>query len=166
MDVSCVTSCTVQLSHMLLFPIVFLFQDYMRFLLKSRIRFTLVVYIQISIHSVPIVRKIKEVFFLLPQITSCHLSSLWTIQFGSDQIPGPPRTWTLEVTSTQEPPILSYNGGSNGFVLLIVGHKLNRKNYLHQSHAVMMFIYGRGKDECLTSALPQPTKEDNFFFYG
>ena len=49
---------------------LFLFQDYMRFFLKSMIRFpfsrqmTLVICIQISIYSVPVVRKIKRsVFF-------------------------------------------------------------------------------------------------------
>ena len=65
-----------------------------------------------------------------------------------------------EVTSTQEAPISSNKGGSNGAALLITGHKLDGQNHLQWSHAIIMFIYGRGKDNYLTSAMPQPTKED------
>ena len=70
---------------------------------------------------------------------------------------------TSKVTSTQEPPIPINNGGSDGTALLITGHKLNRQNYLQWSHAVKMFICGRGKDDYLTSAIPWPTKEDPKF---
>ena len=67
---------------------------------------------------------------------------------------------TLEVTSTQEAPILRNNEGSDGVTLVITRHKTNGQNHLQWSHAIIMFIYGRGKDNYLTSAMPQPTKED------
>ena len=71
---------------------------------------------------------------------------------------------TSEVTSTQEVPIPSNNGGSDGVALLITGHKWNGQNYLQQSHAIMMmFICGRKKDDYLIGAVPQPTKEGSKF---
>ena len=70
---------------------------------------------------------------------------------------------TSRVTSTEKAPIPSTKGGLNVSALLITGHKLNRQNYLQWSHAVMIFMCNRGKDDCLTGVVPQPMKEDLTF---
>ena len=70
---------------------------------------------------------------------------------------------TSKVTFTQEAPILSNNGGSDGATLIIPRHKLNGQNYLQWSHVVIMFICGRGKDDYLTGVVPRPMKEDPKF---
>ena len=69
---------------------------------------------------------------------------------------------TSKVTSIHKAPIPSNNGGSDGVALLITRHKLNG-HYLQWSHVVMMFICGRGKDDCLTSVVPRPMNEDPKF---
>ena len=70
---------------------------------------------------------------------------------------------TLEVTSTQEAPILRNNEGSDGVTLVITRHKTNGQNHLQWSHAVMMFICCREKDDYLIGAMPRPTKENRKF---
>ena len=70
---------------------------------------------------------------------------------------------TSEVTSTQEAPISSTNGGLDGAVFLITRHKLNGQNYLQWSHIVKMFICGKGKNDYLIGVVPQLMKEDPKF---
>ena len=65
-----------------------------------------------------------------------------------------------EITSNTKATSSNHNGGTEGSFLPVTGHKLNGHNYLQWSQSVMMFIYGRGKDEYLTSAAVQPKKED------
>lgn len=43
----------------------------------------------------------------------------------------------------------SHNGLENPSII-VTGHKRNRHNYLQCSQLVILFIYGRGKDEYLT----------------
>ena len=61
---------------------------------------------------------------------------------------------TSEVTSTQEALIPSNHKGSDGVAFLLTRHKLNGQNYLQWSHAVMMFVCGRGKNDYLTNVVP------------
>ena len=52
------------------------------------------------------------------------------------------------------------NGGSDGLLLPIVGHKLNGQNYLQWSQSVMMFICGKGREEYIIGVADPPDKED------
>ena len=60
-----------------------------------------------------------------------------------------------EVTSHPETSATGSNGGSDGNLLPITGHKLNGQNYL-----LMMFICGKGRDDYLTGVAVPPSKED------
>ncbi|RVW33967.1 Retrovirus-related Pol polyprotein from transposon TNT 1-94 [Vitis vinifera] len=54
-------------------------------------------------------------------------------------------------------------GGSDSSPILITGHKLNGHNYLQWSQSVLLFIYGKGKDEYLTGEAVMPkTTEPGF----
>ena len=64
------------------------------------------------------------------------------------------------VATNTEASSSNHNRGTEGSFLSVIGHKLNRHNYLQWSQSVMMFICGRGKDKYLTSAAVQPKKED------
>lgn len=66
---------------------------------------------------------------------------------------------TFEVTN-QEVVIPSNNGGSDGSVLLLTGHKLNGHNLLQWSQSVMMFICRKGKDDYLPGVATPPKKGD------
>ena len=65
-----------------------------------------------------------------------------------------------EVTSTQVVVPSNSNGVPEPSVLQITGHKLGEKNYVQWSQSVMMYIYGKGKDDYLTGAISAPPPED------
>ncbi|XP_058068722.1 uncharacterized protein LOC131218054 [Magnolia sinica] len=65
-----------------------------------------------------------------------------------------------EVTSHPETSAAGSNGGSDGNLLPITGHKPNGQNYLLWSQSVMMFICGKGRDDYLTEVAAPPSKED------
>ena len=65
-----------------------------------------------------------------------------------------------EVTSHPETSAIGSNGGSDGNLLPITGHKLNGQNYLQWSQSVMMFICRKGRDDYLTGVAVPPSKED------
>ena len=98
-----------------------------------------------------VVRKIKKksIFFSLKFLYGIRANfeplNLSTTKYGMTT----KDSSTSEITSTQKAPIPSNNGGPDGVALLITGHKLNGQNYLQWSHAVMMLICGRGKDDYL-----------------
>ncbi|KAA8538921.1 hypothetical protein F0562_025613 [Nyssa sinensis] len=65
-----------------------------------------------------------------------------------------------KVTSHPETSATGSNGGSNGNLMPITGHKLNGQNYLQWSQSVMMFICGKGRDDYLTGVAAPPRKKD------
>ena len=65
-----------------------------------------------------------------------------------------------EVTSHPETSTTGTNGGSDGNIFPITGHKLNGQNYLQCSQSVMMFICGKERDDYLTRVAVPPSKED------
>ena len=67
---------------------------------------------------------------------------------------------TFKVTSNHPAVVSSNNGGSDGNLLPITGHKLNGHNYLQWSQYLMMSICGKVKDDHLTGAAVLPKKED------
>ena len=70
---------------------------------------------------------------------------------------------TSKVTSNQEAHSKQECEDQDGATLLNIGHKLNGYNDHQWSYIVMMFICSRGKDNYLTNAVSQPTKEDPNF---
>ena len=72
---------------------------------------------------------------------------------------------TSEVTSSLRKPSNTNSSpvGTENSPLLITCHKLNGYNYLQWSSSVMMFIYGKGRDEYLTDEIKIPGKSDPQF---
>ena len=67
---------------------------------------------------------------------------------------------TYEVMSGPEVVIIRSTKGSKSSFLPITSHKLNGHNYHQWSQSMMMFIYGKSKDDHLTEAITIPKKED------
>ena len=51
-------------------------------------------------------------------------------------------------------------GAIDNNMFTVTGHKLNGQNYLQWSQSVLMFIYGKGKDDYLIGATTKPKEED------
>jgi len=54
-------------------------------------------------------------------------------------------------------------GVADNNLFAITNHKLNGHNYLQWSQSMMMFIYGKGKDNYFTRVASQLKKEDPKF---
>lgn len=65
-----------------------------------------------------------------------------------------------KVASHHETSAAGSNGGSDGNLLLVTGHKLNGQDYLQWSQSVMMFICRKEKDDYFTKVAAPPSKDD------
>ena len=55
------------------------------------------------------------------------------------------------------------HGGIDSSSILITSHKLNGHNFLQWSQSVMMFVYGKVKDDYLTGEAVMPEKSNPKF---